>query len=151
MLFRSGSTLGTALAGAAGRANAACQPPGLAAQEKAENPRSTGFLLELGKFRFLDVGDLSGPPLFTLGCPSDRIGPVDAYLVAHHGGVDAADPSLVAALAPRIAVVNNGTTKGGAPDTLSMLRAFPSTDTWQLHRSELPGATNVDEIGRAHV
>ncbi|MEZ5319083.1 MAG: MBL fold metallo-hydrolase [Vicinamibacterales bacterium] len=103
-----GETLQSPLAGAAPGANGACGGTGLPAQETAENPRSTGFLLQFGRFRFLDVGDLTGEPLHRLACPSDLLGPVDVYLVSHHGGLDAADPSLFAAIRPRVAVLNNG-------------------------------------------
>jgi competence protein ComEC len=137
------AVLTTPLAGAASGANAACTPPGLPAQEPTENTRSTGFLLQFGRFRFLDVGDLTGPPLFNLACPSDRLGPVDVYLVAHHGGADAADRALFEAIKPRVAVVNNGATKGGAAETLQTLRAVPGIETWQLHRSQAKGAGNV--------
>jgi beta-lactamase superfamily II metal-dependent hydrolase len=135
-------TLAAPLAGAAAGANAACTPPGLPAQEVAENPRSTGFLLQFGKFRFLDVGDLTGEPLFSLACPSDRIGRVDVYLVAHHGGADAADPAMFGAVRPRVAILNNGAVKGGSAETLKTLHALPGTETWQLHRSEVGGAEN---------
>jgi len=137
------ATLTAPLAGAAPGANAACTPPGIPAQEATENPRSTGFLLQFGKFRFLDVGDLTGEPLFALACPSDRIGPVDVYLVAHHGGADAADSALFEALAPRVAILNNGAVKGGAAETLNTLEGLPNTETWQLHRAEVQGARNV--------
>jgi competence protein ComEC len=136
------ATLVAPLAGAGSGANAACPPSGIPAQEVTENPRSTGFLLQFGRFRFLDVGDLSGAPLFSLACPSDRIGPVDVYLVAHHGGADAADPSLFAAVRPRVAILDNGAVKGGAAETLKTLHAVSGTETWQLHRSEAKGATN---------
>jgi competence protein ComEC len=136
------ATLAAPLAGAVSGANAACTPPGIPAQEVTENPRSTGFVLQFGKFRFLDVGDLTGAPLFSLTCPSDRIGPVDVYLVAHHGGADASDPSMFAAVRPRAAIVNNGAVKGGAAETLKTLHGLPGTQTWQLHRSEARGAEN---------
>jgi competence protein ComEC len=138
-------TLTVPLAGATAQPNSACVPPGLPAQEPAENPRSTGFLLQFGGFRFLDVGDLTGDPLFSLACPSDRIGRVDVYLVAHHGGADAADPSVFAAVMPRVAIVNNGAVKGGSAETLKTLHGLPGTDTWQLHRSEVRGAENFAE------
>jgi len=137
-----GETLATALDGATRGANAACVPPGIPASEKTENPRSTGVLMQFGRFRFLDVGDLSDAPLFSLACPSARLGPVDVYLVSHHGGGDAADPSLFAAIKPRVAILNNGATKGGAPATLNTLRAATGTETWQLHRSEVKDAEN---------
>jgi competence protein ComEC len=136
------ATLAAPLAGAVPGATAACRPPGIPAQEVTENPRSTGFLLQFGKFRFLDVGDLTGAPLFSLACPSDRIGPVDVYLVAHHGGADAADPSMFGAVRPRVAILNNGAVKGGAAETLKTLHALSGTETWQLHRSEVSGAEN---------
>jgi competence protein ComEC len=133
------------LAGA-GRANPACAASAHQAQEKIENPRSTGFLLRLGRFRFLDVGDLSGEPLFALACPNSLIGPTDVYLVAHHGGLDAADPATFSGLTPRVAIVNNGATKGGAPELLAALhQARGIEDAWQLHRSAASGTQNFPD------
>jgi beta-lactamase superfamily II metal-dependent hydrolase len=137
-----GASLTTPLTGATPNANTACAPPGVPAEEKTENPRSNGFLLQFGRFRFLDVGDLAGAPLFDLSCPKDMLGPVDLYLVSHHGGDDASDPALFAAITPRVAVLNNGANKGGGPATFKTLRALTGTDTWQVHRSERPGAEN---------
>jgi beta-lactamase superfamily II metal-dependent hydrolase len=129
-----------------GEKNPACGPTGVPAQEVYENPRSTGVLVTFGQFRFLDVGDLSGPPLFALACPRNLIGAVDVYLVAHHGGVDAADPATFAAFTPQVAIVNNGATKGGAPETLAMLHDLKPVDgVWQLHRSTNPGAANFPD------
>jgi beta-lactamase superfamily II metal-dependent hydrolase len=139
------ATLAAPLDGATSGANAGCSPPGLPAQEVTENPRSTGFLLRFGQFRFLDVGDLTGAPLFSLVCPSDRIGPVDVYLVAHHGGADASDLSMFEAVRPRVAILNNGARKGGAAETFKTLHALSGTATWQLHRSEATGAQNFPE------
>lgn len=140
-----GRTLTRALP-AAGARNQACGPSGPPAQEPHENPRSTGVLVQFGRFRFLDVGDLSGPPLFALACPNDLIGPVDVYLVAHHGGVDAVDPATLSAFKPRAAVVNNGATKGGAPETFATLHAASGIgDVWQLHKSRNPGAENFTD------
>src|SRR4029077_8812033 len=122
------------LAGA-GAPNATCGPQALPPQEPRENPRSTGFLLQFGRFRFLDLGDLTGAPLFALACPRDLVGPVDVYLVAHHGGSAAADPAPLAAFKPRIAVLDNGARKGAGPEMLAMLRGVAGLDSWQLHRS----------------
>ena len=140
-----GATLKKPMRGA-GQPNPACGPDAPPAEEPTENPRSTGFLLRLGRFRFLDVGDLSGAPLFALVCPKDLIGPVSAYLVTHHAGVDAADPSTFAASRPRVAVLNNGATKGGAPETFAALRRSPGLeDAWQLHRSTRDRAENFTD------
>ena len=146
-----GATIAKPLAGATGR-NAACGATAPEAQEKNENPRSTGIRLQYGKFRFLDVGDLSGPPLFALVCPNDLVGPVDVYLVAHHGGPDAADPATFAAFTPRVAILNNGAVKGGAADTFASLhRAKGLDDVWQLHRSTNAGAENFADARIANL
>ncbi|HZT76458.1 MAG TPA: MBL fold metallo-hydrolase [Vicinamibacterales bacterium] len=125
-----------------GAANAACQTP-RPAQEKTENPRSTGIRLRYGRFTFLDVGDLSGPPLYALFCPRDLIGPVDVYLLPHHGGVEAGDPAVLGATPPRVGVANNGAVKGGAPEMFATAYDLaPRMDLWQLHRSRNEGAHN---------
>jgi competence protein ComEC len=139
-----GATLTRPLNGAGGT-NASCAGAGLPAQEKIENPRSTGVRVQFGNFSFLDVGDLSGAPLFTLICPNDMIGRADLYLVAHHAGLDAADPALFRTVQPRVAVFNNGPRKGGAAETFATLRGFPKIDVWQLHRSLAAGAVNVSD------
>jgi beta-lactamase superfamily II metal-dependent hydrolase len=139
-----GTTLSKPINGG-GAANAACTGIGLPAQEKLENPRSTGIHLSFGKFRFLDVGDLSGAPLHALTCPRNMIGESEVYLVAHHGGVDAADPTIFSSINPLVAIVNNGPNKGGAPETLATLRQLSRTDSWQLHRSLATGAQNVSD------
>ena len=121
----------------AGTRNEACQDHAPRAGDPYENPRSTGVVISFGRFRFLDVGDLSGQPLFDLVCPKDLIGPVDVYLVAHHGGPDVGYSATFSAFKPRVAVMNNGVSKGGALVTYQALHAVPSLeDVWQLHRSK---------------
>lgn len=140
-----GSVLTSPLAGA-GATNPACDRELLAASEKYENPRSTGVLIQYGAFRFLDIGDLAGQPLSDLVCPTNLIGPVDAYLVPHHGATDSADPATLSALRPRVAILNNGPTKGGEAPIFNALRsAVGLEDTWQLHRSEAPAADNFGD------
>ena len=140
-----GSAIRAPLAGG-GDANPQCRASAVPAQEANENPRSTGIRVTFGKFRFLDVGDLTGAPLYALACPWNMVGQVDAYLVAHHGGADAADAGTLAAFAPRVAIVNNGATKGGSPELLAMLHQVKGLeDAWQLHRSENPGARNFGD------
>ncbi len=134
-----GATLKKPLDGA-GAANPVCAASAPAAQEPSENPRSTGIRLKYGRFTFLDVGDLTGEPLFALACPVNMIGPTDLYLVAHHGGPDAADPATFAAFAPRVAILNNGKSKGGSAEVLAALHQSRGLeDAWQLHRSLPPG------------
>lgn len=89
------------------------------------------------------MGDLTGEPLFKLACPNNLIGPVDAYLVAHHGGADASDPATFAAFKPRVAIMNNGLKKGGSRAVYAALHDVHALeDVWQLHRSESAGNQN---------
>ncbi|HYB65478.1 MAG TPA: MBL fold metallo-hydrolase [Steroidobacteraceae bacterium] len=128
---------------AAGARNPLCQDQAGAPRDPYENPRSTGVVIRYGRFRFLDLGDLSGRPLFNLACPINMIGPVDAYLVPHHGGPDVADPATFAAFKPRVAVMNNGVSKGGARTTYQALHQVPGLEAvWQLHLSAEAGDSN---------
>jgi len=131
----------------AGAQNPLCSSTSLIrANDPFENPRSTGILLQFGRFRFLDVGDLSGKPLRALACPRSLIGAVDVYLVAHHGGPDAADPASFAAFSPVVAIVNNGVTKGGGAATLHSLHHVAGIkNVWQLHASSNSGAENFPQ------
>jgi competence protein ComEC len=140
-----GATISKPLPGA-GEVTAACEAAAPPPADAFENPRSTGFLLRFGLFRFLDVGDLSGKPLFTLLCPKSLIGPLDLYLVPHHGAGDASYPATFAALRPRVAIVNNGAVKGGSPEMFANLRRAPGLEAaWQLHASKNKGAMNLPE------
>ena len=139
------TTITSPLAGG-GAANPACNAAHVPAQEKTENPRSTGFVVQFGAFRFLDVGDLSGPPLYALFCPRDLIGPISVYLLPHHGGVEAGDAAVFGSTPPQVAVVNNGARKGGAPEMFAAAHdAAPRMDVWQLHRSANEGARNFSD------
>lgn len=132
-----GLTLATPLPGlGAGVKNSRCPTQALAANDPDENPRSTGVVIRHGEFRFLDVGDLSGQPLFNLVCPTSLVGPVDAYLTAHHGGADAAEPATLAAFRPRVVMMNNAVRKGGQRAMFEVLHdAAGIEDVWQLHLS----------------
>jgi competence protein ComEC len=142
VITTAGLTITKPLPGA-GAVNAACGGTALPPIDSIENPRSTGVIVTFGRFRFLDVGDLSGQPLFDLVCPNDLVGPIDAYLVPHHGGADVSDPATFAAFKPRVAIMNNGLKKGGSLATYESLHHVPSlADVWQLHRSEAAGDKN---------
>jgi hypothetical protein len=130
-----GATLPRPLPQALGT-NAGCRKQATPPQDPYENPRSTGVVIRFGKFRFLDLGDLSGQPLYALACPKDMVGPVGIYLVSHHGGGDQGDLGVFAAFKPRVAVMNNGVKKGGARTTFQVLPQVPGLqDVFQLHAS----------------
>jgi beta-lactamase superfamily II metal-dependent hydrolase len=147
------ATIARPLAGA-GQPNPACPPVAPEASEATENPRSTGIHLRFGRFRFIDVGDLTGAPLFALFCPNNMLGYADVYLLPHHGNDDVSHPAYVAAVRPRAAIVNNGATKGGEPKTFAMLHdAARATglDVWQLHRSRKDGSENFADARIANL
>ena len=141
----SGATITRPLRGA-GHVNAECEATAPPPDDPFENPRSIGILLRFGRFRFLDVGDLTGTPLFALLCPRSLIGQVDLYLVPHHGWRDASYLATFAGLRPRVAIVNNAAVKGGSPETFATPRRAPGLEgAWQLHRSMQEGAMNLAE------
>jgi hypothetical protein len=79
----------------------------------------------MAAFRTADLGDLTWNGELDLMCPTNRIGTVDLYLTSHHGLAKSGSPALVHALQPRVAVMNNGTRKGGEPDAFRVLRESP--------------------------
>jgi competence protein ComEC len=61
-------------------------------------------------------------------------------------------PAVIAALRPRVAIMNNGTTKGGAPEAFATLHRQPGLeDLWQLHASRNQGADNSADSFIANV
>jgi hypothetical protein len=101
-------------------------------------------VLTFGNFRTVDLGDLTWNAELDLMCPTNRIGTADVYLTSHHGLAASGSPALVRALQPRVAIMNNGTRKGGAPETFKVLHESPGLeDLWQLHWSYNAGLDNT--------
>jgi competence protein ComEC len=133
-----GETIKTSLPGA-GKANPTCSnfKP---ADNNAEDPQSVGIHVTFGKFRTIHLGDLTRNKEFELMCPTNKIGTVDALLGLHHGQPSSNSIVLVHALRPRVAIMNDGTRKGGDPDTMTTVHSSPGLeDLWQLHFSLLSG------------
>ena len=133
-----GEVLKTNLPGA-GRPNPACAEfteKDLSQVFDPDNSYSAGFVLAFGEFRTIDLGDLTWNHEGRLACPTNRIGTIDLYLTTHHGINQSSAPALVHALRPRVAIMNNGTRKGGAVETFQTLESSPGfEDLWQLHWS----------------
>ena len=119
--------------------------------ESGENPQSAGVLVEFGKFRFADPGDIIFNEELALECPNNQVGKVDLYLTAHHG--THLSPKSVYGLAPRVMVMNNGPRKGGLPAEWKLLRETPGLeDFWQLHFAVEGGKeTNSPDLMIANV
>jgi competence protein ComEC len=133
-----GETIKTALPGA-GAPNPYCASfkPG---PSNAEDPMSVGVYVTFGKFRTLHLGDLTKNKEFELMCPNNRIGAIDLFLGLHHGQNTSNSEVMIHATHPRVAIMNNGTRKGGEPDTMQVLYTSPGLeDLWQMHFSQLSG------------
>jgi competence protein ComEC len=116
------------------QANPLCASEPEASADTSENARSLGVLLTFGKFRFLDLGDLTKKKERELVCPNNLIGGVDLYLTTHHGLDQSNAKVLVDAIHPRVSVMNNGARKGGSPAAWETIRNSPGLqDLWQLH------------------
>jgi competence protein ComEC len=138
-----GELIKHAVAGA-GAAYPACKneehpPP----SDPSENGRSLGTLFTFGKLRILDLGDLTSDKERSLMCPANKLGTVDIYIVSHHGSTTSNSPLFLNGIAPRVAIMDNGATKGGAPVSWDAVKNSPRLeDLWQLHFSEEGGAAH---------
>jgi len=134
-----GQVLKGALPGA-GRQNASCADFKPQDNDPTENAQSVGSVITFGNFRLVHMGDLTWNKEFDLMCPTNRIGTADVFIVSHHGQAISNSPALVHAIHPRVAIMNNGTRKGGQPDAMKVLFSSPGLeDLWQMHFSLLSG------------
>jgi competence protein ComEC len=109
-------------------------------ENNAEDPMSVAVFVTFGKFRTVHLGDLTKNKEFELMCPNNRLGTVDVLLGLHHGQSTSNSPVAVHALHPRVGIMNDGTRKGGEPETMQTVHSSPGLeDLWQLHFSLLSG------------
>jgi competence protein ComEC len=129
-----------------GEPNPACGSSPLKDAEGTENDRSLGLVITFGKLRILDLGDLTWNKERGLMCPVNKIGKFDVYVVSHHGLARSGSPALVNAIAPRVAIMDNGPHKGGDPATFETIQGSSRLkDLWQLHTADVPEAKNSAE------
>jgi Predicted hydrolase (metallo-beta-lactamase superfamily) len=118
----------------AGATNAACAASPLKDAENTENDRSVGMMITFGKARIADLGDLTWNKERLLMCPVNKLGKVDVYIVSHHGFNRSSSPALLNGIAPRVAIMDNGATKGAEADAWAIVDHSPRLkDLWQLH------------------
>jgi competence protein ComEC len=133
-----GNVLKTPLPGA-GKVNPYCNlyKP---ADNNAEDPMSVGSVITFGKFRTIHLGDITRNKEFELVCPNNSIGTVDLFLGLHHGQSSSNSPAIIHALHPLVAIMNDGTRKGGEPETMESIHTSPGfEDLWEMHFSLLSG------------
>ena len=154
-----GQTIQSAVPGAGGQ-NPYCAQYKAQDPDPTENAQSVGSVITYGRFRTVHLGDLTWNKEGDLMCPVNRVGPIDLFIVSHHGQPVSNAPVLVHAIRPRVAILNNGTRKGGQPDAMRVLHESPGLeDLWQIHFSLLSGqeytvpgmfiANGVDEAPNA--
>jgi beta-lactamase superfamily II metal-dependent hydrolase len=146
ILTGAGDHIQKALPGA-GQPNPACADQPKPPTDTTENARSLGTLITYGKFRMLDVGDLTKDKELELMCPNNLIGTVDLFIVSHHGWSQSNSNAFVSAIHPQAAIMNNGARKGGSPDVWTVVNDVEGPDRfWQLHYSVEGGSEhNVPE------
>ena len=109
--------------------------------DTTENQRSAGILLTYGKFRFLDLGDLTWDVEMQLACPVNKLGTVTLFQATHHGFFNdfSGAPAHVLALKPQLVIVNNGATKGWQNSAWDTVAKIPGLDdVWQVHQAMGP-------------
>lgn len=146
VLSADGKVIESPLPGA-GQPNPACQgfaqPSSEDAEDATENHHSIGLLITYGSFRMIDMGDLTKDKDYQLACPANKIGPVDLYLVSHHGLDQSGSMPFIRAIQPRAAIMDNGAKKGGSASTFETLHALSTPpDIWQLHYAIAAGKEN---------
>lgn len=133
-----------------GKVNGACPEEKLPEERGDDNASSIGTLWQFGKFRMADFADLLKWVELKLMCPKTPVGPVDLFMVSHHGLAFSNSAALIHGLQPKVAISNNGERKGIAPDVTKVLRSSPGLqDIWQLHYSTTAGPdlnTSEDHI-----
>ncbi|HKV25826.1 MAG TPA: MBL fold metallo-hydrolase [Candidatus Acidoferrum sp.] len=127
----------------AGDENSVCKTTEAPAADHTENARSLGVLITFHKLRILDLGDLTKDKERELMCPVNKLGKIDIFVISHHGSSLSDSPELVDGIAPRVAIMDNGATKGGSPSVWDTIEKAPHLENlWQLHYS--------NEGGEAH-
>jgi len=126
-----------AVPGVTPKANPYCASEPKAETDPTENARSAGILVAYGKFRFLDLGDLTKQKEIALVCPNNPLPMIDLYLVNHHGFNLSNSKAFVDAIHPRVAIMDNGAHKAGSPEAWQTVHESPGLeDLWMVHTAE---------------
>jgi len=124
--------------GVRGAANPLCATAKEREQDNTPNNyESIGMTIDFGKFRYLDLADLTWNQEIKLVCPRNLLGTFALYRTTRHGTDWSGAEVMVHTVKPRAAVMNNNPTKGGTPGTFQIVKSSPGLeDFWQLHYSE---------------
>ena len=135
---------GQVIANPAAAANPNCAGAQVKNDQQDEDPQSVGFIARYGKFEFVALGDLTWGVEHRLACPNNLVGEIELFQASQHGSAESNAPQLIRGLAPLVAVINNGASKGGSAMAFQSLRSSPGLkDIWQIHRAS--GAGNTED------
>ena len=135
VLTSAGKSMKTPVKGG-GAPNLFCRNTPAKAPDATENAQSLGLLFTFGKFRMVDLGDLSWNKELELMCPNNPVGNVDLLMIGYHGADAANSPALIHSLGPKVTIMNNGAKKTGSPSVLKTIKASPGLQAaYQLHWS----------------
>jgi beta-lactamase superfamily II metal-dependent hydrolase len=113
-------------------------------RDGSDNANSVVLLVKFGDFRFFDAGDLTWNQEAKLVCPHNLVGRVDVYQTTHHGLDASNNPLVIKTIEPRVAIMNNGATKGCMPEVFATLKEQKNLAAiYQMHKNLRPdGDTN---------
>lgn len=117
-------------------------------RDGSDNANSVVSLIKFGDFVFFDGGDLTWNQEMKLVCPKNLIGQIDVYQVTHHGLDSSNNPIVLQTAKPRVAIMNNGETKGCLPEVFANLKGTDSIEAiFQVHKNLRPDGSvnNVDD------
>ncbi len=112
-------------------------------EDVSENANSVVLLYTFGKFRMIDLADLTWNKELALMCPNNPISAVDVFMVGNHGSDTSTSTALLYVLKPSVVIMDNGPRKGGASAVLKTIQASPGLKAaYQLHWSVPAAADN---------
>jgi beta-lactamase superfamily II metal-dependent hydrolase len=132
----------------AGEQVPSCAKTEVRTEEDAEDGQSIGIVASYGKFRFINLSDLTWNVERRLFCPVNLIGTVDVYWMTHHGqyydhsytdyawAVGSCPPAEIYGLHPRVSILSLGAEgharKGATPAAVDMVMSAPGMETlWE--------------------
>lgn len=134
ILAAAGKVLASPLPGVDAKPNPLCAKAPAVLNDTEENGNSIALVLRFAGLVIEDGGDLTLDRERQLVCPVNKVGRADLMIVSHHGVDWSSSAVWVDSLAPRVAVMDNGSNKGGSTSVIDTIKASPRLEAlYQLH------------------
>ncbi len=134
VLAAAGKVLHDPLPGVGAGPNPLCGKAPAVLNDTEENGDSIALVLRFAGLTIEDGGDLTLDRERLLVCPANKVGKIDLMIVSHHGVDWSSSPVWIDSLAPRVAVMDNGSNKGGSTSVIDTIKASPRLQAlYQLH------------------